>query len=58
MENVKVLVEINSSSGAFCFITFDKKEFPNPKLFAEKFCENLPKRSKSLSAFIRKILTN
>lgn len=45
-----VLVEINSSSGAFIFKTFDSEQQ------AKVFCERLPKLCKTLRAFIVDIL--
>lgn len=44
------LVEVNSTSGAFCFKTFKGK---NSLQQAQKFCKELPKKCATLSAYVR-----
>jgi hypothetical protein len=44
------LVEVNSTSGAFCFKTFKGK---NSLQQAQKYCKELPSKCATLSAKIR-----
>lgn len=47
------LVEVSSTSGAFGFKTFKGK---NSLEKAQKFCEELPKKCATLSAYVRKTI--
>jgi len=44
------LVEINSTSGTFCFKTFKGE---NSLQQAQKFCKELPSKCATLSAYVR-----
>lgn len=48
------LVEVNSTSGAFGFKTFKGN---NSIKLADKFCKTLPKKCKTLSAYIKKTIS-
>lgn len=49
------LVEVNSTSGAFGFKTFKGK---NSLQQAQKFCEELPKKCATLSAYVRQTVNS